>query len=292
MRTLSKTRIVAAVFTMTLIAAFAFSSVSPTFAQTETPTPAPTQPGTPRPTGGSRGNGALAQAGIQLAKAILDATVQTVGINESEILKALADGKSIKDIVTANNADLAQLKALAKQTLTDDINKANITPAQKGRLLANLDSIIDRAVNGQFNFRGNGGAANSQIQRALLRAGGTMLLVQETSKATAISQRDLLQMLRDNKTLAQIANAHNADVAAIVSAAVAQSTTRINRLVKANRISQAQADQLLAALPGEYTKLMNETNPFKYSADPSAPNGDQPATPVPATPKGPATPSL
>lgn len=277
----SKLMVAAALLTAITLTMFSVAGSIPAHAQAQAPTPPAPTPAAPRARGG---NGQLAQAGIQFAAALIDATVQTLGINESQVVQALASGKSLKDIITENNGDVAQVKALAKQKLTDAINQSALNANVKARLINSLDALLDRAINGTFQGRGG---QNGQLNRALMRLGGATLLVAELSKVTSLTQRDIAQQLRAGKTLAQIATENKADVQAIVSAAVAQATVRINRLVSNGRLSQQQADQLIATLPTELTKLMNQVNPLRGGGGSTVP-GAPPAS----TPPAPATPSL
>jgi hypothetical protein len=73
---------------------------------------------------------------------------------------------------------------------------------------------------------------------------------------------NLLTQLQAGKTLAQIAAATNGkSVAGLVSALVAAEKTELASAVTANRLTQAQADQIAATLQQHVTDLVNGVRP-------------------------------
>src|SRR5262249_47268608 len=147
----------------------------------------------------------------------------------------------------------------AKAAITTQINQAlsdkKITQDQANKALAQLDTVLNKLVNQKL-------PTSVDRRLRLLQAAGVGILVRETAKQTQLTQRDLLKELRSGKSLADIARAHNADPAKIVSAAVQTATNRINKLVSAGKLKDEQAKQLLAALPGAMNKFMNTPGPL------------------------------
>jgi hypothetical protein len=223
-------------------------NVSPTYAQ-----------GNPQ---GRRGGGAM------LASAVVQATVKATGLTRVEIMKQWADGKTLTQIITEKGASVDAVKTDAKTQATNAINQAvtngRLTQAEADQTIAGLDKAIDNiltmtvqeAMQERIN-RGEDRAAN------LIRARAVTVLVRETADATGLTQRELLQELRSDKTLAQIATEKGADPAAIVKEAVTTITAQVNQAVTSGRLTQAQADELLANLESQLTEAMNEANPLR-----------------------------
>jgi hypothetical protein len=77
-----------------------------------------------------------------------------------------------------------------------------------------------------------------------------------------ISESDLLTSLQSGKTLAQIASATSGkSTAGLIDALVAAEKTEIAAAVSAGRLTQAEADQIIATLKDRFTSLVNGTLP-------------------------------
>lgn len=247
--------------------------------------------------GTGNGSGVFRNAGVQIAKALFGAVEQATGLTQQQLFTELDGTKTLTDIVTEHNADPAAVQAAAKATITTAINAAvtagKITQAQAEKAIARLDTVLDGLMNRKFNLN----RAVNRIER-LIHGVEVSELVRQTAMNTQLTQRQIVQALNGGQTLAQIAQAHNADVSVIVSAVTTQLTNRINRLVTKGRLTQNQATKLINALLGSLTATMNETDPLKglgrgqsdasASNDPATPNATLP-TPQPTQA---ATPSL
>jgi hypothetical protein len=206
----------------------------------------------------------------QLATILLEETHKATNLSRIDILKELREGKTLAEVITGHGATIAAVKNAAKTTATNRVNEAvkngRLKQEQADQMLAGLDAALDQLINAKLP------ATQDNRGARLLRATGAGLLVRETAKQANIAQRDILKELREGKTLAQIATAHNADPAKIVSATVTTATTMINRLVDNKRLMKEQADALIAVLPAELNRLMNIQNPLggRRGANPNA----------------------
>jgi 3-keto-L-gulonate-6-phosphate decarboxylase len=245
------------------------------------------QAATPAPTPAAAGNrGQIIKA---LATVLINTAATETKLTVADITTALDTGKTLAEVIQANGADVATVEAAAKVTALADLKQAvtdgKVTQDQADKLTLALDKALAKLVNYPFPK----GAIQGNRVTKLLTAAGTGLLVKATADAAKISQRDLLQELRDGKTLAQIATEHNADVNQIVSSTVTDATDRINKQVTAGKIKDADAKILIAALPGGLTKIMNTVNPLMNlnkgkggGAGANAPaQGGTPSAPIP-----------
>lgn len=227
---------------------------------------------------GTAGDGRI-RAVRTLTVALLGAAEKALNLPQATLRKELGTGKSLAEVITAHSGDVAAIKASAKTTVTDQINKAvtdgKLTQDQANKLLGRLDPALNRLINIRWPKD-----LRTRLLDARLRALGLRILVRETASQSNISQQELLKEVRGGKTLAQAATGHGADPAKIVSAAVATMTDQINKLVTANRLSQDDAKTLIAGLPDAFTKAMN--GPYPQAGQAANPN--QPAATPQATP--------
>ena len=187
--------------------------------------------------------------------ALIDATMKATKLDRQAIRTQLGQGKTLAEVITANGGTVDAVKADAKTTLTDRAKKAladgQLTQAQADKLLAAADAAFDKVLNYKF-------PTHEDRLTTRLRALGYTILLRETADATKLKARDILNNLHNDKTLAEIAKAHDADPDKIVAAAVTKAQQRIDQMVKNNRLTVDEAKQFSDNLKSEFTKMMNE----------------------------------
>ncbi len=89
---------------------------------------------------------------------VFQTAADVVGVPVDELRTRIAGGESLVDIAASNNIDEATLKSDLTSALTDKINQAvidgDIEQNKADMLLANLDDIVDRAINADGPFEG------------------------------------------------------------------------------------------------------------------------------------------
>ncbi|MGQ9925415.1 MAG: hypothetical protein ACUVS4_00960 [Chloroflexaceae bacterium] len=99
----------------------------------------------------------------------------------------------------------------------------------------------------------------AQQQETFRRGGGlAAALIRSTSDLTRLTSEQVLNELRAGKSLAEIAAANGSSGDAVVQVVVAKVKERLERLVAAGRLTQAQADQRLATVTTQATELVND----------------------------------
>ena len=79
-----------------------------------------------------------------------------------------------------------------------------------------------------------------------------------------ITEEQLKTELEGGKTLAQVAKAHGKTAAGLVDALVAEAEKKLDAAVKAGRLTQAQANEMLAGLKDRITDLVNGRFPGRF----------------------------
>jgi len=87
--------------------------------------------------------------------------------------------------------------------------------------------------------------------------GGTADSLDAAAGAIGISTSELVSALRDSRTIAEVAEAHDVPVAEVVDAIVAAEQDRLDELVADGRLTQEQADALSGDLNERATDLVN-----------------------------------
>jgi hypothetical protein len=185
-------------------------------------------------------------------QALIEIVSEETGLEPREIAAQAREGMSLADIITANDGSVEVVIDAAVSEATEQINAAlaegRISQEQADNRLANLEDNITRALNGErFPNRGEG-RPRMQAAQALIEA---------ATIETGLEAHDLMQQMHDGSALADIITANGGNVENVVANAVAEATERINAAVVEGRISQEQADELLASLETVFTEAVN-----------------------------------
>lgn len=94
--------------------------------------------------------------------------------------------------------------------------------------------------------------------RGLLR-NGERILLQSAADATGMEPRDLVPLLREGLTLAEIVESSGGDIDAVIADAVADATARIREAAANGNMTQGRADELILHLERLFTHVVNQT---------------------------------
>ena len=94
--------------------------------------------------------------------------------------------------------------------------------------------------------------------RGLIR-NGDLILAQSVADAIGMQPRELLPLLHEGLSLAEIVESNGGDVEAVIADAVADGSARIGEAVANGRLTEARADALTANLESFYRNAMTQT---------------------------------
>ncbi|MCG8350283.1 MAG: hypothetical protein MI924_21165 [Chloroflexales bacterium] len=134
----------------------------------------------------------------------------------------------------------------------------NVTPQTQAAAAAQTEEpfgLSPESGNRAEAFRPRGprhqtGARDQQPAGALIRT---------TAELTGLEPSAVMEELRNGESLAQIAAANGQSGEAVVQAVVDKATERLDRLVANGRITQEEADQMIARLTEQANTLVNDT---------------------------------
>lgn len=118
--------------------------------------------------------------------------------------------------------------------------------------------------NGQVPRQGNASGMPGMMQGRMAGMGMAMMggqqnsLVAVAADKIGISVQDLITALGGTKSIAQVATEHNVQASTIIDAFVASGAKNLTVAVQNGRITQAQADQMLATMRTHVTEEVNE----------------------------------
>ena len=182
----------------------------------------------------------------------LDAAAKYLGITEAQLRAELENGKTLAQVANAHDKTAGglvdALVADAKTKLDAAVKAGRLTQSQANDMLSDLKEHLTDFVNGKAPARpfGPGGFRHH---------GGPDL--DAAAKYLGLTEAQLRTELQSGKTLAEVAKAHGKTAAGLVDAVLAQAKTKVDEAVKAGKLTQSEANEMLAGLEARITDLVN-----------------------------------
>ncbi len=181
----------------------------------------------------------------------LDAAAKYLGLTEAQLRTQLENGKSLAEVAKAQGKTvdgLVDALVSGAQTKLDAAVKAGmLTQTQADGMLSELKEHISDFVNGMR-------PAPSFGQRHGRHRGPSL---DAAAKYLGITEAQLRTELENGKSLADVAKAHGKTAGGLVAAVVAEAKTNVDAAVKAGRLTQAQANEMLSHLTQRITDFVN-----------------------------------
>jgi hypothetical protein len=186
------------------------------------------------------------------------AAAKYLGLSEADLRTKLRDGQSLADVAKAQSKDLDGLKTAILDAAKADLDKAvadkKLTQSQADDIDNALKSHIDDlvAASGKLRFHGPGGGPGGPGFG--LRFGADSAAA---AKYLGLDESALRDELRSGQSLADVAKAQNKDVQGLEDAIVASQKARLDKAVSDKKLTQSQADDILAELKSHVADLVN-----------------------------------
>lgn len=194
---------------------------------------------------------------LNILQDVVSAISTDTGLSRAELLQQIRGMDStLAQIIEANGGDVSGVAEDIVAALTDKINQAvqnnRITQARADQLLANLDQRVTDALNRDLQ---SGGVVAMEMRRIFQ----DRALMSAVSDATGLQPREILQQVRDGKTLGEVVTDNGGSTQAVIATALATVKGRLDTAVQNGRLTQEQEDQWLARLETAYSDAMNGT---------------------------------
>ena len=189
---------------------------------------------------------------------------KALGMTEAELTTELQAGKSIADVAKAKNVDLdkviAALTAGFKAHLDAEVASGEHTQAEVDAKLAEFKTRVTTMVNtaglpmhggkgGPGEHGGKGGHGPAKFATAKL------------ATTLKLTEAELQTQLKSGKTIKQIADAQNVDIADVKATLTADFKAHLDEEVKSGEHTQAEADAKLAEFKTRLDDMVNGVRP-------------------------------
>jgi uncharacterized protein YidB (DUF937 family) len=170
----------------------------------------------------------------------ISAAADALGMSASDLRAALRDGKTIADVAEERGVDLQTVIDAMVADATERIDE------RAAEAKEDLPERISDLVNGEVPDHPGPGP------RGGIRAG-----LDAAAEALGISVDDLRSALRDDQTIADVAEERGVDVQTVIDAMVAEATERIDQAVADGDLDADRAAEIKEDLPERLTDLVN-----------------------------------
>lgn len=192
---------------------------------------------------------------------------KALGMNETDLLTELRSGKSVADVAKEKNVDLSKVVDAIVAERTDQLKQAvtngRITQQQADAMIAKMKTDLPTTLSNKFPTGQKGFGPGRQpggmmgrgmMSRGMMGFGGSPATIAQT---LGISETNLLTELQSGKSVADVAQEKNVDLNKVVDALVSEATTHLKQAVTDGRLTQAQADQMIATLKANLPHLLS-----------------------------------
>ena len=187
------------------------------------------------------------------------AAAKYLGLSEADLRAKLRDGQSLSDVAKAQSKDVAGLKTAILDAAKADLDKAvadkKLTQSQADDIYDGLKSHIDDVVAADVKLRRFGGPGGLGMKF------GFGADTAAAAKYLGLDESALRDRLRSGQSLADVAKAQSKDVQGLEDAIVASQKARLDKAVSDQKLTQSQADDMLAKLKSHVDDLVNATPP-------------------------------
>jgi hypothetical protein len=213
----------------------------------------------PGPGLGGAGGGAIPGFARPAIANEVAAAAKYLGLSEADLRTKLRDGQSLADVAKAQNKDVDGLKTAILDAAKADLDKAvadkKLTQSQADDIDNALKSHIDAVVNAKGKLRHFDTPGGPPMRF------GFGADTAAAAKYLGLDESALRAKLRNGQSLADVAKAQNKDVQGLEDAIVASQKARLDQAVSDKKLTQTQADDMLAKLKARVADLVNATPP-------------------------------
>lgn len=217
----------------------------------------------------------------------LSVAAQAIGITEAQLRTALQGGQTLAQVATSKGVAVQKvidaLVADRNSEIDAAVKAGLITQTRGDQMKTNVTARITARVNGTFAGPGFGMGRGHGMM-------GPREDLSVVAKAIGISDSDLLTALQSGRSIADVAKSKNVAVQTVIDALVASEKTEVQAMVTAGRITQGQADTMIANMTQRVTAVVNGTFPgpgfgrgmgrgWGRDWNGQAPNGTNPTSP-------------
>jgi hypothetical protein len=189
---------------------------------------------------------------------------KALGMTEAELKTELQAGKSIADVAKAKNIDLdvviAKLTASFKAHLDEEVASGEHTQAEADAKLAEFKTRITSMVNAP-GLPMHGGKGDHGPKGGKGGHGPAKFATASLATTLKLTEAELQTQLKSGKSLKQIADAQNVDIADVKATLTSDFKAHLDEEVASGEHTQAEADAKLSEFKTRLDDMVNGVRP-------------------------------
>jgi uncharacterized protein (DUF433 family) len=192
----------------------------------------------------------------KMGRALITIITDETGMDARNVLQAVRDGSTLAEVIEANGGSVDAVVATAVAQATERINEAlandKITQEQADNLLGSLEQTITDILNGEFERPMRDGERDRPGERRVVLG-----VLRQIAEETGLTVREIIPLLRDGATPAEILTDNGVDVDAFIDGLMVKAEERLATAVENGRLTQEQADERLDTIRTTLTDRLN-----------------------------------
>ena len=207
-------------------------------------------------------NGDLPKSGPirNMARMLMTAITDETGMDARDVIQSARDGATLAEVIEANGGSVDNVIASAVATVTERVNEGiangRLTQEQADNILGSIEQTLTDILNGEFERpirdRLNDRPRDNDGRRPVVIG-----VIRQIADETGLTVQDIIPLLRDGATPADILTDNGVDVDAFVDSLLVTAEERLATGVENGRITQEQADERLDTIRTTLTERLN-----------------------------------
>ena len=236
--------------------------VSTLSAQEPAATPVPQQPW-PRERMERSPMAGAARFGWQM-RGQIDLIAEVLGMGTEDLMAALGEGRSVAEVAEVQGVALETvveaLLAPQRERIEQAVGEGRLTQEEVDERLAEMAKQITARLQEPMSLRKMGPAGRMwQAERFGWQMRGQIDLIAE---ALGMGTEDLVAELRAGQSVAEVAEGQGVALETVVEALLAERQEALEQAVAEGRLTQEEADEMLAEMAEQITARLEEALPF------------------------------
>ena len=191
-----------------------------------------------------------------MARMLMTTITDETGMDAQSVLQAVRDGSTLAEVIVANGGSIDNVIASAVTTVTERVNEGvandRITQEQADNILENIEQTLMDILNGDFERPLRDGQNDRPRDRRPVLG-----VLRQIAEETGLSVQDIIPLLRDGATPAEILINNGVDVNIFIDDIIIGVKERLTDAVQAGRLTQEQADERLDTMRTTLTERLN-----------------------------------
>lgn len=213
---------------------------------------------------GGHGRGFFGKGGERASgmQDMINVVAEQLGMTADELMEALHSGQSVADLAAERGVELSVIEdalvAQFREAIDAKVADGYLTQEEADSMVAGMTEKVSGMLNKSFSDFGGHGRGFKGGAHGFDGAHGMGALINTVAEELGLNQEELFAGLKADKSIADLAAEQGVELAAVEAAIVGELETHLAEAVDAGKLSQMEADSMLALLTSEISIRLSQ----------------------------------